>query len=115
MGSEEAEQANAIWHSLIKSCLRRKIPTWQHLFWIFGELPKVKVTAATIAWIRIHHIIYVMLKHGQPTTPTIRKKRKLTDDFNGISDPNVIALRNRHTPGSSKKWLSVRFARVLGW
>jgi hypothetical protein len=48
MDSEEAEQANAIWHCLIKSWRRRKIAPRKHLLWIFGELPKVK-TGATIA------------------------------------------------------------------
>lgn len=49
MGSEEAGQTNAIWYSLIESCRRRKIDPWKYLVWIFEELPRIQVTAATFA------------------------------------------------------------------
>jgi hypothetical protein len=42
-------QTNAIWYSLIESCRRRKIDPWKYLVWIFEELPRIKVTAATFA------------------------------------------------------------------
>jgi len=49
MGSEEAGQSNAIWRTLIVSCRRRKIDPWKYLVWIFEELPRIQVTAATFA------------------------------------------------------------------
>jgi len=49
MGSEAAGQSNAIWYTLIESCRRRRLDPWKYLVWIFGELPKEKVTANTFA------------------------------------------------------------------
>ena len=49
MGSEAAEQTNAIWYTLIESCRRRRLDPWKYLVWVFEELPKAKVTAETFS------------------------------------------------------------------
>ena len=49
MGSERAEQSNAIWYTLIESCRRRRLDPWNYLVWLFEELSKTKIIADTFA------------------------------------------------------------------
>ena len=68
MGSEEAGQTNAIWYTLIESCRRRKIDPWKYLVWIFGELPKIKVTQGTFGK-------YTPAAYAEKLRPIRRTKR----------------------------------------